>query len=148
MRINEFGVKIRELLPDATPSAISAFAHYVALLERDGAQPASTHFDWYYVNISLVLRDYGVEIATKLFNHGENFTFNPFELRGAARLLNEGWDLKLIQKKTLVDGCDATLQEDDESRRMLKAFQEQQLQVQKAGGAATPQLPPPHQQIM
>ncbi len=136
MKKEEFDTKILELLPGASRSALSSYMDYAHSLEEDGTEQAATFYDWFYVDASLVVRDYGVDVATALFNYGEHFTFNPFELRGAARLLNEGWALEQIEEKVLEDGCDATAQEVDESAKELKKFKESLLHD---GGAESKQ---------
>ena len=66
---------------------------------------------------------YGAEIAKALLDYGEHFTFNFFELRGAARLLAQGWSLEQVEAYTMENGCDAAPEEALESRSALQAFQ-------------------------
>lgn len=131
MKTEQFEHKIRELLPEATQTALSAFVDHARSLEEDEIEQAATFYDRLYVDLSLVLRDHGVGTATKLFNHGEFFTFNPYELREAANLLERGLSLEQIEEEALGDGCDPTEQEFAESSSALAAFQDQLLREEK-----------------
>ena len=64
-----------------------------------------------------------VETAAALFNYGEKFVFNYFELRGAAELLKEGWPLERISDHAVENGCDPTLEAMEESHAALEEFQ-------------------------
>ena len=67
---------------------------------------------------------YGEEITTQLFNYGTQFTFNYFELRGAARKLTDGWSLDNIAQYTLENGGSATVEEHEKFAATLQEFQE------------------------
>ena len=123
MRREEFESRVRALLPEVTDKAVDSWTRYAEELEQDGVEPETDHYDENYVELFLVKQHYGAEIATQLFNHGEHFTFNYFELRGAARRLADGWALADIEAYTLENGCDATPEEHEEFVETLRAFQ-------------------------
>ena len=123
MQREEFETRIRELLPGASETALDHMASYAEELERETEECARDLYDAFYVELALVKRDYGAEIAGKLFDYGEHFTFNFFELRGAARLLANGWSLEQVEAYTVENGCDTSMEEAAESRSALRAFQ-------------------------
>lgn len=123
MQRAEFESRIRELLPRASETALDHTVSYAEELEREAEECTESLYDAFYVELTLVKRDHGAEIAKALFDCGEHFTFNFFELRGAARLLANGWSLEQVEAYTVENGCDATLEEAIESRSALRAFQ-------------------------
>ena len=125
MNKEQFEARIKELLPQTTEQALNAWTEYIQSLEEDEIDPASHLFDCSYVELSLIKQHQGEEVATQLFNYGEHFVFNYFELRGAASKLAEGWALDKICSYTVKNGCDATQEEDEESRAALHAFQQE-----------------------
>ena len=125
MNKEQFETRIKELLPQTTEQALNAWTEYIQSLEEDEIDPASYLFDCSYVELSLIKQHQGEEVATQLFNYGEHFVFNYFELRGAASKLAEGWALDKICSYTVKNGCDATQEEDEESRAALHAFQQE-----------------------
>lgn len=125
MRKEQFESRIRELLPEASNAAMKQWVKYAQELDRDETEPEADFYDSTYVELSLIRKHQGAEIATKLFNYGERFVFNPFELRGAASLLTDGWPLEEIKAYTVENGCDPTEAEYEESKVALEKFQEQ-----------------------
>ena len=123
MRKEEFESRIRELLPDVSEKAMDHTASYAEELEREAEECAESLYDAFYVELALVKRDHGAEIAKAIFDCGEHFTFNFFELRGAAHLLAHGWSMEQVEAYTMENGCDATPEEALESRSALQAFQ-------------------------
>ena len=123
MQRAEFESRLRELLPGASETALGHTVSYAEELEREAEECAESLYDAFYVELALVKRDHGAEIAKVLFDYGEHFTFNFFELRGAARLLANGWSLEQVEAYTVENGCDATPEEALESRSALQAFQ-------------------------
>ena len=75
------------------------------------------------MELALIKRHQSVETAAALFNYGEKFVFNYFELRGAAELLKEGWPLERISDHAVENGCDPTLEAMEESHAALEEFQ-------------------------
>ena len=114
MQKNEFETMVKELLPNATEQAIEKWTQYEQEqeqeqeqeLEQDGTEKASDLYDAAYVELRLIKEHQGEAVAASLFNYGEQFVFNYFELRGAAAKLTEGWTLEQIRDYTIENGCD------------------------------------------
>ena len=144
MQKEEFVGRIRSLLPGASEASMNQFISYAEELERDGTERSDTFYDCFYVELSLVKRDHGETVAEKLFNFGEQFTCSPFELRGAARLLAQGWPLEKIRAAIVEDGCDPTPEEAAESRSALAEFQRGCLRLpNRQYGSTEPEEPAP-----
>ena len=134
MQKNEFETMVKELLPNATEQAIEKWTQYEQEqeqeqeqeLEQDGTEKACDLYDAAYVELRLITEHQGEPTATRLFNYGEQFVFNYFELRGAAAKLTEGWTLEQIRDYTIENGCDPTDEEYRESAQALQAFRSQQ----------------------
>lgn len=134
MQKNEFETMVKELLPNATEQAIEKWTQYEQEqeqeqeqeLEQDGTEKASDLYDAAYVELRLIKEHQGEAVAASLFNYGEQFVFNYFELRGAAANLTEGWTLEQIRDYTIENGCDPTDEEYRESAQALQAFRSQQ----------------------
>ena len=126
MRKNEFEAMVRELLPDVTEQAMEKWTQYARELEQDGTEKECDLYDAAYVELWLIKEHQGEPTATRLFNYGEQFVFNYFELRGAAAKLDEGWTLEQIRDYTIENGCDPTGEEYRESAQARQAFRSQQ----------------------
>lgn len=126
MRKEQFESRIRELLPEVSDTAIKQWTEYAQELDQDGTEPEADFYDSAYVELTLIKQHQGEQAATELFNFGEHFTFNPFELRGAASLLLKGWPLDEIKAYTMENGCDSTAEEYEESQEALRAFRNSQ----------------------
>ena len=126
MQRNEFETMVKELLPDVTEQAMEKWTQYAQELEQDGTEKASDLYDAAYVELRLIKERQGESTATSLFNYGEQFVFNYFELRGAAAKLTEGWTLEQIRDYTIENDCDPTGEEYRESVQALQAFRDQQ----------------------
>ena len=126
MQKNEFEATVKELLPAATARAMEKWTQYAQELEQDGTEKASDLYDAAYVELRLIKKHQGESTATSLFNYGEQFVFNYFELRGAAAKLDEGWTLEQIRDYTIENGCDPTDEEYRESTQARQAFRGQQ----------------------
>ena len=134
MQKNEFETMVKELLPNATEQAIEKWTQYEQEqeqeqeqeLEQDGTEKASDLYDAAYVELRLIKEHQGEAVAASLFNYGEQFVFNYFELRGAAAKLTEGWTMEQIRDYTIENGCDPTDEEYRESAQALQAFRSQQ----------------------
>ena len=123
MQKEQFENLIRHLLPEVTGEAIDAWTTYADELSQDDVEPEPELYDKSYVELTLIKQHCGEEIATQLFNYGTQFTFNYFELRGAASKLVNGWTLENIVKDTVENGCDATPEEHPEFLEALQVFQ-------------------------
>lgn len=126
MQRNEFEAMVKELLPDVTEQAMEKWTQYAQELEQDGTEKASDLYDAAYVELHLIKDHQGEPTAESLFNYGEQFMFNYFELRGAAAKLTEGWTLEQIRDYTIENDCDPTGEEYRESVQALQAFRDQQ----------------------
>ena len=126
MQKNEFEVMVKELLPDVTEQAMKKWTQYAQELEQDGTEKECDFYDAAYVELWLIKEHQGEPAATRLFNYGEQFVFNYFELRGAAAKLTEGWTLDEIRQYTLENGGDPTEEEYRESAQALQVFRSQQ----------------------
>lgn len=123
MQREQFEKRIRSLLPEATDEAMDAWTAYADELSREDVEPEAELYDKSYVELTLIKQHCGEQVATQLFNYGDQFTFNYFELRGAASRLVSGWTLKDIAKDAVENGCDATPEEYEEFVDALQAFQ-------------------------
>ena len=126
MQRNEFETMVKELLPNITEQAMEKWTQYAQELEQDGTEKASDLYDAAYVELRLIKEYQGEPTAARLFNYGEQFVFNYFELRGAAAKLTEGWPLEQIRDYTIENGCDPTEEEYRESAQALRTFRGQQ----------------------
>ena len=123
MKKEQFESRIRGLLPEVTDEAVTAWTRYAEELDQDEVEAEDLFYDENYIELSLVKQHYGEEITTRLFNYGTQFTFNYFELRGAARKLADSWPLEDIAKYTLENGSSATVEEHEEFAATLREFQ-------------------------
>lgn len=125
MQKYEFEAMVKELLPDVTEQAMGKWTQYAQELEQDGTEQECDLYDAAYVELRLIKEHQGEPTAARLFNYGEQFVFNYFELRGAAAKLTEGWTLEQIRDYTIENGCDPTGEEYRESVQALQAFRSQ-----------------------
>ena len=126
MQREEFETRIRELLPGSSEIALATVTTYaeepdeLAIELSDGA---GHFYDAGYVNLALVRRDYGEDIAQSIFNHGERYLFYPSELRAVARLVASGSSMEQIMDCIETFGCVVTNAESAESQEILSRFQ-------------------------
>lgn len=123
MKQAEFEQRMRELLPTLSEKAMANWNVFAEELDRGGTIPMGKFYDQVYVELSLVVQHQGEQTASALFNYGEQFTWNPFEIRGAASLAMQGIPLDQIRQMALEDGCDCSQEELLESRAALEKFQ-------------------------
>lgn len=131
MTKEHFERRIRELIPNVSDKAMKNWMEYAGSLDQDGTETESELFDRSYVELFLVKRDHGPETAAALFNYGEDFIFNYFEIRGAASLLSSGWSLERISHRAVEEGCDAAPEEISESAEALQFFQSGEWEAQE-----------------
>lgn len=127
MQKQEFEQRIRALIPVVSDKALSNFVELSEDPEVKETMGSSDFLDSMYVDLALVKRDYGVDIAAELFNYGAQYTFNPYELRGAAGLMAEGWAIDQIADHLIERGfdppfCEYTPEEEAESEALLWLF--------------------------
>ena len=128
MKKEQFESRIRALLPEVTDEAVIAWTRYAEELDQDEVEAEDLFYDENYIELSLVKQHYGEKITTQLFNYGTQFTFNYFELRGAAKKLADDWSLKDIVKYMLEDGSSTTAEEREELAAALREFQKSELE--------------------
>jgi len=123
MTEQKFRENMEELLPGLSEKAMESWMAYARELDADGVIEAQEFFDKTFVELDLIRQHQGSEIARRLFDYGEHFTLNPFELRGAASLAAQGASMESICQRAVEDGCDCTLEESEESKAALARFQ-------------------------
>ena len=95
---------------------------YAQYLLEEEEETSDFFYDAVYVELCLIKQHQGEQTATSLFNYGEHFVFNYFELRGAAALLTDGWALDKIRDFVIKSDCDPTQEEYEESQSALRDF--------------------------
>jgi len=121
----EFKTRMLEMLPGADPAAMQNWISYAAELEQEDIYPSEDYvdsddfFEEVYVEFGLVKKHDGHDIARQLFNTSLSFSLNPFEIRGAARLLKGGTAAADICQKAIDGRCERTERELLESDNAL-----------------------------
>ncbi len=122
MQKEQFETRIKELLPNMTEQAMDKWEDYAQYLLEEEEETSDFFYDAVYVELCLIKQHQGEQTATSLFNYGEQFVFNYFELRGAAALLTDGWALDKIRDFVIKSDCDPTQEEYEESQNALRDF--------------------------
>ena len=122
MQKEQFETRIKELLPNMTEQAMDKWEDYAQYLLEEEEETSDFFYDAVYVELCLIKQHQGEQTATSLFNYGEHFVFNYFELRGAAALLTDGWTLDKIRDFVIKSDCDPTQEEYEESQNALRDF--------------------------
>ena len=122
MQKEQFETRIKELLPNMTEQAMDKWEDYAQYLLEEEEETSDFFYDAVYVELCLIKQHQGEQTATSLFNYGEHFVFNYFELRGAAALLTYGWALDKIRDYVIKSDCDPTQEEYEESQNALRDF--------------------------
>ncbi len=122
MQKEQFEARIKELLPNMTEQAMDKWEDYAQYLVEEEEETSDFFYDAVYVELCLIKQHQGEQTATSLFNYGEHFVFNYFELRGAAALLTDGWALDKIRDYVIKSDCDPTQEEYEESQNALRDF--------------------------
>ena len=122
MQKEQFEARIKELLPNTTEQAMDKWEDYAQYLVEEEEETSDLFYDAVYVELCLIKQHQGEQTATSLFNYGEHFVFNYFELRGAAALLTDGWALDKIRDFVIKSDCDPTQEEYEESQNALRDF--------------------------
>ena len=122
MQKEQFEARIKELLPNTTEQAMDKWEDYAQYLLEEEEATSDFFYDAVYVELCLIKQHQGEQTATSLFNYGEHFVFNYFELRGAAALLTYGWALDKIRDYVIKSDCDPTQEEYEESQNALRDF--------------------------
>ena len=122
MQKEQFETRIKELLPNMTEQAMDKWEDYAQYLLEEEEETSDFFYDAVYVELCLIKQHQGEQTATSLFNYGEHFVLNYFELRGAAALLTDGWALDKIRDFVIKSDCDPTQEEYEESQNALRDF--------------------------
>ena len=122
MQKEQFEARIKELLPNMTEQAMDKWEDYAQYLVEEEEETSDFFYDAVYVELCLIKQHQGEQTATSLFNYGEHFVFNYFELLGAAALLTDGWALDKIRDYVIKSDCDPTQEEYEESQNALRDF--------------------------
>ena len=122
MQKEQFETRIKELLPNMTEQAMDKWEDYAQYLLEEEEETSDFFYDAVYVELCLIKQHQGEQTATSLFNYGEHFVFNYFELRGAAALLTDGWALDKIRDFVIKSDCDPTQEAYEESQNALRDF--------------------------
>ena len=122
MQKEQFETWIKELLPNMTEQAMDKWEDYAQYLLEEEEETSDFFYDAVYVELCLIKQHQGEQTATSLFNYGEHFVFNYFELRGAAALLTDGWALDKIRDFVIKSDCDPTQEEYEEAQNALRDF--------------------------
>ena len=122
MQKEQFETRIKELLPNMTEQAMDKWEDYAQYLLEEEEETSDFFYDAVYVELCLIKQHQGEQTATSLFNYGEHFVFNYFELRGAAALLTDGWALDKIRDFVIKSDCDPTQEDYEESQNALRDF--------------------------
>ena len=122
MQKEQFETRVKELLPNMTGQAMDKWEDYAQYLLEEEEETSDFFYDAVYVELCLIKQHQGEQTATSLFNYGEHFVFNYFELRGAAALLTDGWALDKIRDFVIKSDCDPTQEEYEESQNALRDF--------------------------
>ena len=101
-----FEKNIQSMLQHPDPAATKAWLEYSEDLEQDGICDASDFRRVMYRELTAIQKEFGAEIAEQFYNGGKEFTFNPFELQGAASFLKQGLTIKETGEKALDGLCD------------------------------------------
>ena len=81
---------MRELLPRVSAEALSAWEAFVVDMCCGSASAEAQMRGELCAEMLIVREQYGSELAVRLFNMGERYVVNTFELPGAAELLSNG----------------------------------------------------------
>jgi len=126
MDAGEFESRVKMMFPDGSPNAMSEWISYADELEAETGHPKVKSLLEYCVEFSLIIQNYGAEIALQLFNLAESSCPNVFELRGAAKLLKDGTEISKVHNIVLENDLCMTVSEDMEFGKAIIAFVEQE----------------------
>ena len=96
MTKEEFENEINRLIETPDPEATKAWLGYSDYLEQDQICDAADFRRVVHKELVAIKKKYGPTIAERLYNAATEFTFNPFEMRQAAKFLNDGKPTKEV----------------------------------------------------
>jgi len=101
-----FEKRIQGLIQHPDPDATKAWQIYAGELEQEGTCDAVDFCRVVCKELASLQKEFGPEIVERLYNEGKDFTFNPFELRGAAELLQKGLPMSKVVSMALEGLCE------------------------------------------
>ena len=101
-----FEKEIKLLIEKPDPEATKAWLEYSDCLEQDEICDAADFRRVLHKELAAIKKKFGPEIAQRIYNGGTEFTFNPFELQQAAKLLKDGIPMKKIAELAREGLCD------------------------------------------
>jgi hypothetical protein len=122
MNSKEFEKRMAELLPEANGTAAQSWIEYANVLETEAMEPTGLFFNDLFIELSLVSENYGREIALQIFDLGQSFTLNTYEVRNAAKYLRDGGAASEIENLSVAGSLLPTFEENQESQNAKKAF--------------------------
>lgn len=126
MTAEDFESSMTALLPEGTAAAMSGWVRFAEDLQMDSGEFTAKALAEYYVEFGLIKQSLGDELAVRLFNLGESYTPNPFEMRWAAGLLQQNYEPAEVEE-IITDGEFSTdISGDIAFGKALIAFTEQQ----------------------
>ena len=96
MTKEKFENEINRLIETPYPEATKAWLEYSDYLEQDQICDAADFRRVVHKELVAIKEKYGPTIVERLYNAGTEFTFNPFEMRQAAKFLNDGKTMKEV----------------------------------------------------
>ena len=86
----KFCEAMTELLPNISSEALDAWEAFISDMNAGEKTEAFIMRGELYAEMLLISQEYGDELATALFNMGERYVINTFELPGAAEMMASG----------------------------------------------------------
>jgi len=91
-----FTEKISAILVEYNSTAMEKFLQYARELDIDGCEKEQDFFSKFCRELETAKQEYGLEIAQQIFNTGEQFTFNYFEIPDAALGFSRGLPVEQV----------------------------------------------------
>ena len=120
----EFEAGMAALFPEGNSNAASHWISSAADVDAEIGHPRTKTLLEYYIEFGLVKQQFGDEIALRLFNNSVESCPAVYELRAAARLLQEGMEISIIHDQIIQNDLMTTPSEDIEFGKALIAFVE------------------------
>ena len=106
MTKENFEKEIKLLIGNPDSEATKAWLEYSDCLEQDEICDAADFRRVIHKELMAIKERFGSEIAERIYNEGVEFTFNPFEIQQAAKLLKDGVPMKKIIELAREGLCD------------------------------------------
>lgn len=96
MQRKEFENRIKSLLPKAADDVVESWAEYATELDQDGTEAAADFYDKNYIALLLVKQRRGEEIATQLFNFGNEIKDKRYTQAELDAMSNEKYNSEVF----------------------------------------------------